>query len=248
MSLMRNNGFEFEDKKSDSHRALDRKTPNQPIRPNSLPLAWMFIGLGVGLALAAPVLIANGPFAKSLVMAIRLTARWAFLLFWLAYTGGAVSALFGPAFEALAGRGREFGLAYASALLVHLGLVVWLFQVSPRPPLTGKLLIFFIVGVVWTYLLSVFSVGGLTKALGSRGWRTLRVIGINYILVAFAFDFVPVAIHGIKNYGAWRLFQYAPFAAMSVAAPVLVLMAAAYRRPGLALVSTRGQNSPLSII
>src|SRR5450755_3615439 len=106
MSLMRNNGFEFEVKMSGSPQALERRPSTQPISHNSLPLAWIFIGFGVGLALAIPVLIINGAYAKSLVMAIRLTARWAFLLFWLAYTGGAVSALFGSTFGALAGRGR----------------------------------------------------------------------------------------------------------------------------------------------
>jgi hypothetical protein len=62
--------------------------------------------------------------ANALVTALRLTARWSFLLFWMAYTGSAMGALFGPAFEVLARRGREFGLAYAAAHLIHLGLVV----------------------------------------------------------------------------------------------------------------------------
>jgi hypothetical protein len=57
-------------------------------------------------------------------LALELTARWSFLLFWLAYAGNAVAILFGAQLAA----GREFGLAFASAHLVHIGLVVWLFH------------------------------------------------------------------------------------------------------------------------
>ena len=191
------------------------------------------MAFGIALGLAAAVLALNGTDTKSLVMALRLTARWSFLLFWVAYAGGAMAALFGPALAPLAGRGREFGLAYAAAQLIHLGLVVWLFQVSSRPPLSGELIVFFSIGIFWTYLLAIFSFGGPSRALGSRGWRTLRIVGLNYILFAFAFDFVPVAIHGTTHYGVGRLVEYAPFAAMSVAAPLLVLAAAAHRRLGM---------------
>jgi hypothetical protein len=194
----------------------------------------MGMAFGVELGLAAAVLAIKGTDAKSLRIALRLTARWSFLLFWVAYSGGAMTALFGPALAPLARRGREFGLAYASAQLVHVGLVVWLFQISTRPPLSGKLSVFFIIGIVWTYLLAVLSFGGLAEALGPRGWRTLRIVGLNYILFAFAFDFVPpVILPGTAQYGVWRLVEYVPFAAMSVAAPLLVLAAAIHRRLGM---------------
>jgi hypothetical protein len=199
---------------------------------------WMGMAFGVALGLAAAVLAVNGTDAKSLVMGLRLTARWSFLLFWLAYAGGAMAALFGPAFKPLAVRGREFGLAYAAAQLIHLGLVVRLFQISSRPPLSGDLFIFFVVAIVWTYLLAVFSIGGLAKTLGSMGWSTLRFVGLNYILFAFAYDFVPEAVQSVEDHRAGRLIGlvwYAPFAAMSVAAPLLVLAAAAHRRVGIRL-------------
>jgi hypothetical protein len=130
----------------------------------------------------------------------------------------------------LAEHGREFGLAFAAALLVHLGPVAGLFLFTLRPPLTGWLLLFFLTGAFWTYLLAVFSFGGLAKALGSRGWRTMRLVGMNYILCAFTFDFARVAIHSPIHYGLWRLAEYAPFVAMCVSAPLLVLAAAIYGR------------------
>jgi len=70
---------------------------------------------------------------------------------------------------------------------------------------------------------------------GSRPERLayLRVTGLNYILFAFASDFVPGAIRSqAAQHGALGLVAHLPFAAMSVAAPLLVLAAAARRRLG----------------
>jgi hypothetical protein len=203
------------------------------MKHKSTPVLWMSMAFGVALALATAVLAINGTDAKSLRMGLRVTARWSFLLFWIAYAGRAMTTLFGPAFKWFSGRGREFGLAYAAAQLIHLGLVVWLFQISFRPPLSRGSAVFFSIGIIWTYLLAIFSFGGFSKALGSFGWRALRVVGLNYILLAFAVDFVPVAIHGTAHYGTRRLVEYMPFAAMSVASPFLVLAAAVHRRLGM---------------
>jgi hypothetical protein len=57
-------------------------------------------------------------------VALRVTARWSFLLFWLAYTASAMATLWGPPFNRLARYGREFGLAFASAQLVHVGIIL----------------------------------------------------------------------------------------------------------------------------
>ena len=133
-------------------------------------------------------------------------------------------------------RGREFGLAFAAAHLVHLGLVVWLYRVSGHVPLSGSMFVFvfFTIGIVWTYLLAALSFGGLSRALGPRPWRLLRFLGMNYILLAFARDFVPPVIHsGIVHQEFWQSVSYAPFAAMSVAAPLLCLAAAGHRRWGM---------------
>jgi hypothetical protein len=204
------------------------------MKRKSLPVLWMGLAFGVALILAAAVLAIKGVDAKSLVMALRLTARWSFLLFWMAYAGGAMTTLFGPALEPLSRRGREFGLAYAAAQLIHLGLVVWIFLITFRPPLSGQSLVFFSTGIVWTYLLAVLSFGSLAEGLGPSGWRILRFTGLNYILFAFASDFVPPMIRPrAAQYGALALVAYLPFAAMSIAAPLLVLAAAAHRRLGM---------------
>jgi len=129
----------------------------------------------------------------------------------------------------LARRGREFGLAYAAAQSIHLGLVI-LFWITFHLPLTGKGLTFFSIGILWTYLLAFFSFENLAESLGPRAWRTLRIAAMNYILFAFAIDFVPKVIpSGPRSMNFEYLIAYVPFAAMSVAAPLLVLAAAALR-------------------
>jgi hypothetical protein len=205
----------------------------QPAQTKSTVRFWMGVGFGVALSLATMVLAISGTDPNSLRLALRVTARWSFLLFWLAYAGSAMGALFGPALAPLAWRGREFGLAYASAQLVHVGLVIRLFQITSRVPLSGKPLVLFTIAIIWTYLLAVFSVGGFSKVLGSKGWYTLRTVGMNFILFAFAADFVHVAISRNAYYGFGVFLAYAPFAAMSVAAPMLVLAEAALRRMGI---------------
>lgn len=206
----------------------------QSTTPKPVPVLWMGTAFAVALGIAAVVLAVNGSAAKGLVPALQMTARWAFLPFWVAYTGGAMAALFGPALAPLAKRGREFGLAYASAMTVHFGLVVWIFQISSKPPLSGKPFDFFALGVVFTYLLVVFSFGRPVEALGSSGWRILRIVGLNYILFAFAWDFVPATIRALTGtYGLLDRIKYVPFAVMCVAAPLLVVAAAAQRRLGI---------------
>jgi hypothetical protein len=191
----------------------------------------MGLAFAIALGLATAVLATRGTGAKGLVRALQVTARWSFLPFWLAYVSGSMSALFGPTFDALARRGREFGLAYAAAQLIHVGIVVWLFQISPEPPLSGILFAYFTIGIIWTYLLAALSFGRLIEILGPRTWRTLRVVGLNYILSAFAFDFVRPILHlGTAHHDLSLLVQYLPFVAMCIAAPLLTIAAAVRRR------------------
>jgi hypothetical protein len=88
-------------------------------------LAWWMAGaFAAAAALAVAVLAAFGADERGTVFALRVTARFSFLLFWLAYTGGGLALLVGPALTPLKQRGRELGLAFASAHLVHAGLIV----------------------------------------------------------------------------------------------------------------------------
>ena len=171
------------------------------------------------LGLAVLVLAVFGTDERGTDIALQVTARFSFLLFWPAYAAGAMTALFGPVFEPFKGRAREFGLAFASAHLVHLALVAWLTYIGHAP--SRGVFVFFGVAVLWTYLLALFSIRHLQQALGSRGWWFLRVVALNYIAYAFAKDFLRYPQLGSIKY----LAGYAPFAILSVLGPLLYLAA-----------------------
>jgi len=185
-------------------------------------MLWMGMAAGVALATATIVLGLNGPDNKSVRLALELTARWSFLLFFMAYACNALASLLG--WMVLKGRAREFGLSFASAHLVHVGLVVWLGFILGKVPLSGGLLLFFLIALFFTYLLAALSFGGV-KALGPA-WPPLRFLGMNYILIAFARDFILPVIHPKpEQYNLAHFVAYAPFAAMSIAAPLLTMAA-----------------------
>ena len=180
---------------------------------------WLGAAFAVNLLLAAAIFLASGTGVHSTGIALRATARVSFLWFWAAYAGGALTTLFGEIFLPLKQRGREFGLAFAAALLVHLGLVSWLCWIGAAP--AAGVFIFFGSAVVVTYLLALFSFGNLHSILGPRWWQLLRIIGMNFILYAFFKDFTGNPFHGGIRHG----IEYVPFAAMTIVAPLLRLAA-----------------------
>jgi hypothetical protein len=172
-------------------------------------LSWMVTSFIIALALAVIVLGFFGTEERGTVLALKTTARWCFFLFWPAYAGSAIARLFGPRFDGLARRGRELGLAFASALLVHLGLIFWLYHIaSPRGAM-----VFFWVGMLCTYLLALFSLPLVRDALGQRIWRIFRTSAVEYIALVFARDFIILPLQ--TGDGRYPL-SYLPFALMLV--------------------------------
>ena len=174
---------------------------------------------GAALILAAVVIAVLGAGEKGTGAALRATARFSFLLFWIAYSGAALSALFGAKFQPLKQHAREFGLAFAAAHLVHIGLVGWLCWIGAAPSVGT--FVFFGVAVIFTYLLALFSIGNVQRALGPRWWWLLRTVGMNYITYAFFVDFMNNPLHG----GIKHVVTYLPFAILAVAGPFLRLAA-----------------------
>jgi hypothetical protein len=174
-------------------------------------LSWMVAAFLIAGASAAVVLAIFGAGERGTTIALRLTARWSFVLFWFAYTGGAMARLLGSHLVGLARRGRDFGLAFASAQGVHVGLVLWLFYLAPG---ANGGMVFFWIGILCTYLLALFSLPRLREALGPRLWRISCIIAMEYIALVFFVDFVrnPLQGNGLNNYPV----SYLPFALMLV--------------------------------
>jgi hypothetical protein len=190
------------------------------VRQSRLGL-WIGVALGMALVSACLILGVGGISEKPTRLALEVTARWSFILFWLAYTGNALAQL--SDWEGIGGHGREFGLSFAAAHLVHVALVIWLSYLLGRIALSGGLLLFFAVGLFWVYLLAALSFGG-ARAMGRQAWRITRFVGMNYILIAFGRDFVLPILHPKPaQHTLAHFLAYAPFAALSVAAPLLVL-------------------------
>lgn len=192
---------------------------------------WMIGAFGGGLALAVAVLAGYGTGPDGLVLALRVTARWSFLFFWLSYAGGAMAVLFGSVFAGLARRARALGLAFATALMVHIGFVVWLGVVIGQIPLQGSVLWFFLVALFFTCLLALLSFGIGTHNLGSL-WRPLLFVGTTYILIAFGRDFVLGALDQKTQHWLYAA-EYVPFAVLSLVAIPLRLTAFLLQRFGL---------------
>lgn len=178
--------------------------------------ARMSAAFAVSLALAAVVLAIFGASEGGTALALRMTARWCFLLFWPAYAGSALAKLCGPRFAILARHGREFGLAFAAALSVHVSLVLWLMAVAAdqRTPM-----LFFWAGVACTYALALFSLPRLRDWLGPRLWRILCEGALQYIALVFAVDFIlePLQANGADKYP----LGYLPFVLMLAGGVVL---------------------------
>ena len=187
---------------------------------------WVIGAVAGALAIAATVLIAVGTGPGGLGLAVRMTARWSFLYFWLSYAGGAMAVVFGPPFARLAGVARPSGLAFAAALQVHIGLVVWLGVVTGRVPLQGGLLWFFLVALFIADVLALLSFGVGTHRLGRlRG--PLLLLVTTYILVAFGRDFVLGTLDTTTQ-SRVHAVEYVPFALLSIVA--IPLRVAALRR------------------
>jgi hypothetical protein len=184
----------------------------------SFTVLWMVAAFCASLLVASLALAVLGR-EQGTGMALKLTARLSFLLFWPAYTGSALTALFGPTFHSLKRYAREFGLAFAAALLVHLGLVGWLSYIGSAP--AREIFIFFGVAALSTYLMALFSLRSLHQKLGRAGWWLLSTVALNYVAYAFAVDFWTPQFVGSVNH----LLGYSSFALLSVAGPVIRLAA-----------------------
>jgi len=201
----------------------------------------MGAAFAVAAGLAALALAGFGAGERGTDIALQVTARWSFLLFWLAYAGAPMATLFGatlfgatrvgPAFRLLQRHGRDFGLAFAAAHLVHVGLVGWLCWIG-TPPATA-VFVFFSVPLLCVYLLALSSIGRVQHLLGRTAWRVVRIVGMNYIGYAFAVDFLGYDLTG----GLKGLFFYLPFAVLSVvgAAFYWTAFAVSLRKPQKAL-------------
>jgi len=175
----------------------------------------MALAFCAALALAMVVVAVFGLTDSSVRTALATTARFAFLLFWPAYAGGALAVLWAPRLQGLKRHGRQFGLAFVSALAVHLGLVVVLCLLGAPPD--RRTFIFFGGAAACAYALALFSIPRLRETLSPRLWRLLSIVAMNYVALAFITDFLNEPLGG----GFKHVVAYLPFTALSLLGPLL---------------------------
>jgi len=112
-----------------------------------------------------------------------------------------------------------FAAAFAAVLAVHLTLVAWFLWIGAALPL--QTFVIFGAGAICAYTLLLCSIDQVRRAMSTPTWRLVHTIGTNYILFAFAYDFLrpqPLSV-------AAFLVLYLPFDVLVFLGPALRLLA-----------------------
>ncbi len=182
-------------------------------------VAWFAIGgaFFASLGLAISIVGVFGA-ERGIAIALAATARLAFLIFWVAYAGGAMASLYGKAFSPLKEHARDFGLAFAAVMTVHFGLVAWLCAKGDAP--STATFVIFGVAAAFTYLLVLLSNRWVRELLPHKFWPWIRASAMNYIALAFLYDFMRFVPSDLHN-----ALKYLPFTALAIVGPMVKLAA-----------------------
>jgi hypothetical protein len=199
-------------------------------------MAWILAAFVVAFALAMVALLMFGVGERGTAIALRATARWSFLLFWFAYAGGALAWLSRSRFDGLARRGRELGLAFASATDSR-----WARPLDHSHRKATRRRHAVLLGRNTLHLSPrLFSISRLRDALGPRLWAIFRTIALEYIAIVFAADFIvaPRQADGLSSYP----LTYLPFALVLISGAGLRIVAFSDRK-----LQHLHENRPLRI-
>lgn len=146
--------------------------------------------IGAFAAAATGLWLEGGPGADGFQAAARLTARWSFLWFIVVWSASALARLWPGGWRSwLLFNRRGFGLAFASAHLIHAGFFLTAIlgfgvETSLKTIIGGGL------GYVFVILLAITSNDYWVRALTPRGWKLLHTIGVNYIAIIFLVSYL----------------------------------------------------------
>ncbi len=170
-------------------------------------------------------------------LALRATGRIAFVYFCLAYVGGPLTTLFGPAFLPVRTRARDFGLAFAAVMLVHLTLIAYLCAIGKAPAI--GVFVVFGAAAAFAAILTLLSFARVRVLLPQNVLPPIRTIATTYILYAFLKDFLHFSPSGSLGHQ----IAYGPFAALAIMSFVLRL--AAWAKTSGAFAIARLRADPL---
>jgi hypothetical protein len=182
-------------------------------------LSVVGLAFGLAVAIACTMLILRGAQGDGVDTGLFLTARLAFVFFWPCYVAGALVSLFGPVFLPLRRNARDLGLAFAAVEVVHLSLVARLCWIGEAP--SRSTFILFGSAAIFVAVIALLSFDFARRHVSERVIRGIRWVGMNFIIYAFAVDFLHSPLSG----GAKHVIEYLPFTTLSLAGPVLRLLA-----------------------
>ena len=181
---------------------------------------WVY----VAAAAAVSVVVAMGEIAvvgnldHGLPAAVAAVARVAFIPFWLSYTGGAWVALGVRRLAFARDHAREFGLAFATAIAIHVGLICWqTMRGQPPAPMT---VVIFGTAALLTFLLSAASLPALYERLPRVALAGFRTLATTYVALVYLLDFAipphPTRLHYWVAYAAFAALDGIGLAARAV--------------------------------
>jgi sulfoxide reductase heme-binding subunit YedZ len=155
----------------------------RPAKPTAHIIAAASIGAFA--AAATGLWFAGSADREGFLAAARLTARWSFVWFIVVWSASALARLWPGGWRAwLLYNRRGFGLAFASAHLIHAGFFLTAIlgfgaDTSLKTVIGGGL------GYVFVILLALTSSDYWVRKLTPRGWKLLHTIGVTYIALIF---------------------------------------------------------------
>ncbi len=190
------------------------ETATRPANRTQQGLIAMMAGFAAALLLTG-IAAASNPDAQGLVAdGLRWTGRLAFFVFlvpWLASPLG--SLMPGAVSRQLLRWRRRAGIAFGSIQVVHLGLIVALYQVHENPGVDLATLLVGGSGIALAVAMLVTSFDGPLQLVGSRRWKALHRAGLYVCGFIYFFDFLVAPF-----LGGYDLLAYAPLMALTAAA------------------------------
>ncbi len=151
------------------------------------------------VAVAAALVVTDDPSLRALYAA-RWTARAMFLIFLIIYLAAPLNRLVrSPATQVVLHRRRQWGLAFAAAMTVHLAaLSINIIMFRPREPSS---LVGGAVAYALAYIMALTSTNHAQRRFG-RWWNGLHRFGLHYIWFIFLVSYGSRIFHKNPQYHA----------------------------------------------
>lgn len=203
-------------------KALNRTTEGVLALLAGAAAALALTGLAAMTAADTGTTVSNG---------LRWTGRLAFFVFLIPWLASPLSALSpGGLSRSLVRWRRPAGIAFGAIQVVHLGLIVWLFQVYDEPGVDAATLIVGGAGIALAIGMLITSFDGPLGLIGAPAWKVLHRSGLYVCGFIYFFDFLVAPF-----LAGYDLVAYLPLMVLTGLAIGLRTLAMAKKRTGRAV-------------